>query len=191
MVARPDRSPERCLVSLEDRNSLDWCKCEAEFFEPAPVQRWRFVLPAHWVVLMVQMKRVYEAATRDDGKRLLVDRLWPRGLSKERAAVHEWLKDVAPSTELRKWFGHDPAKWKEFQVRYRKELATNGEAVKKLKQHAKEGNVTLLYGAKDMVHNEAAVLLAMLKRSRGQGRDSTKAAGGRIEVTGGRNDTKK
>ena len=71
---------------------------------------------------MVQLKRVYEKPSRKDGFRILVDRLWPRGLTKERAAVKLWLKDVAPSTELRKWFGHDPAKWKQFQVRYRKEL---------------------------------------------------------------------
>ena len=71
---------------------------------------------------MVQLKRVYEKPSRKDGVRILVDRLWPRGLTKERAAVKLWLKDVAPSTELRKWFGHDPAKWKQFQVRYRKEL---------------------------------------------------------------------
>ena len=75
---------------------------------------------------MIQLKRVYEKPSRKDGMRILVDRLWPRGMTKERAAVNLWLKDVAPSTELRKWFGHDPAKWKQFQARYRKELREEG-----------------------------------------------------------------
>ena len=96
---------------------------------------------------LIQLKRVYERPSRTDGLRILVDRLWPRGLTKQRAAVKLWLKDVAPSTELRKWFGHDPAKWKQFQVRYRKELREQREAIKLLRQKSKEHTVTLLYGA--------------------------------------------
>jgi len=111
---------------------------------------------------MIQLKRVYEKPSRADGLRILVDRLWPRGLSKERAAVKLWLKDVAPSTELRKWFDHDPAKWKQFQVRCRKELRENKDAVKLLKQKAKEHIVTLLHGARDEEHNEAIVLKKIL-----------------------------
>jgi uncharacterized protein YeaO (DUF488 family) len=107
---------------------------------------------------MIQVKRVYEKPSRKDGVRILVDRLWPRGLTKERAAVSLWLKDVAPSTELRKWFGHDPAKWKEFQVRYRKELRQQKDALKLLKQKSEERTVTLVYGARDEEHNEAVVL---------------------------------
>ncbi len=107
---------------------------------------------------MIQLKRVYEKPSRKDGLRILVDRLWPRGLTKERAAVKLWLKDVAPSTELRKWFGHDPAKWKQFQVRYRKELREKKDAVKLLKEKCEEHTVTLMYGAKDEEHNEAVVL---------------------------------
>jgi uncharacterized protein YeaO (DUF488 family) len=107
---------------------------------------------------MIQVKRVYEKPSRKDGVRILVDRLWPRGLTKERAAVKLWLKDVAPSSELRKWFGHDPAKWKEFQVRYRKELRQKKDALNLLKQKSDDRTVTLVYGARDEQHNEALVL---------------------------------
>ena len=107
---------------------------------------------------MIQLKRVYEKPSRKDGVRILVDRLWPRGLTKERAAVNLWLKDVAPSSELRKWFGHDPAKWKEFQVRYRKELRQKKDALTLLKQKSEDRTVTLVYGARDEQHNEAVVL---------------------------------
>ena len=107
---------------------------------------------------MIQLKRVYEKPSRKDGVRILVDRLWPRGLTKERAAVTLWLKDVAPSSELRKWFGHDPVKWKEFQVRYRKELRQKKDVLKLLKQKSEERTVTLVYGARDEQHNEAVVL---------------------------------
>lgn len=112
---------------------------------------------------MVQLKRVYEKPSRKDGMRILVDRLWPRGVSKERAAVQLWLKDVAPSTELRKWFGHDPAKWKEFQGRYRKELQEKKDAFKLLKQKSQECTVTLVYAARDEEHNEALVLKGILE----------------------------
>ncbi len=111
---------------------------------------------------MIQLKRVYEKPSATDGERILVDRLWPRGLTKERAAVDLWLKDVAPSTELRKWFDHDPAKWKEFQSRYRKELRTAKEAIGLLKKRSKAGTITLLYGARDETHNEARVLKSRL-----------------------------
>src|SRR6185503_19079774 len=101
---------------------------------------------------MIRLKRVYEKPSRKDGVRILVDRLWPRGLTKERAAVTLWLKDVAPSSELRKWFGHDPVKWKEFQVRYRKELRQKKDVLKLLKQKSEERTVTLVYGARDEQH---------------------------------------
>jgi uncharacterized protein YeaO (DUF488 family) len=113
---------------------------------------------------MIQLKRVYEKPSRKDGVRILVDRLWPRGLTKERAAVSLWLKDVAPSSELRKWFGHDPAKWKEFQVRYRKELRQKRDALKLLKQKSEDRMVTLVYGARDEQHNEAVVLRKLVGR---------------------------
>ena len=111
---------------------------------------------------MIQLKRVYEKPSRQDGFRILVDRLWPRGLTKDRAAVDLWLKDVAPSTELRKWFGHDPEKWKEFQSRYRKELKEQKEALSLLKQKSQERTVTLVYGARDQEHNEALVLKRLI-----------------------------
>ena len=112
---------------------------------------------------MIRVKRVYEKPSRDDGFRVLVDRLWPRGLTKERAALSLWLKDVAPSAELRKWFGHEPARWKGFQARYRKELARRKDALKLLRQKARERTVTLLYGARDEEHNEARVLKKVLE----------------------------
>jgi uncharacterized protein YeaO (DUF488 family) len=112
---------------------------------------------------MIKLKRVYESPLPGDGLRVLVDRLWPRGLTKKRAAVDLWAKDVAPSTELRKWFGHDPAKWKEFQVRYRKELRQKKDALKLLKQKSEDRTVTLVYGARDEQHNEAVVLRKLVE----------------------------
>lgn len=110
----------------------------------------------------VQMKRVYETPDKDDGTRILIDRLWPRGLTREKAKVDLWLKEIAPSTELRKWFGHDPEKWKEFQKKYKKEIKENKDTWKILQDKVKEGKVTLIYGAKDEEHNDARVLLEML-----------------------------
>jgi len=115
---------------------------------------------------VIRLKRVYERPSRKDGWRILVDRLWPRGLTKERAAVKLWLKELAPSTELRKWFGHDPAKWKPFQVRYRQELRGKKDAIHLLKQKSEEHTVTLVYGARDEEHNEALVLKSVLEGHR-------------------------
>lgn len=106
---------------------------------------------------------MYEPRSASDGKRILVDRLWPRGLSKEKAGVDLWLKDIAPSTKLRKWFGHDPDKWPEFQTRYRAEVRENAKLLTALKREAKAGPVTLLFGAKDEEHNEAIILQSVLK----------------------------
>ncbi|HEX6963855.1 MAG TPA: DUF488 domain-containing protein [Lacipirellula sp.] len=104
----------------------------------------------------IQIKRVYEEPHKSDGYRVLVDRLWPRGLTKERAALDEWRKELAPSTELRKWFAHDAAKWKGFQSRYQDELAEKADLLAELKR--RRGKVTLLYAARDEQHNEAVVL---------------------------------
>ena len=106
----------------------------------------------------IKIKRVYEVPEKNDGYRILVDRLWPRGLTKEKAAVDLWLKNIAPTTELRKWFGHEPEKWDEFKKKYLVELKENKESVSILKDHLKKGPVTLLYAARDQVHNEALVL---------------------------------
>ena len=107
---------------------------------------------------IIKLKRIYEKPENADGFRVLVDRLWPRGISKERARLDLWLKDVAPSTELRKWFSHDPKKWTEFKKRYRRELSKN-PAFEELRSAAKKHKcVTLLFGAKDEERNEAAVL---------------------------------
>ncbi|MGB6745960.1 MAG: DUF488 domain-containing protein [Terracidiphilus sp.] len=110
----------------------------------------------------IRIKRVYEEPDGEDGTRILVDRLWPRGLTKEKAKVELWLKDVAPSTELRKWFAHDPARWAEFQSRYLEELKRNKEQLSLLRQEAAKGSVTLVYGAKDQQHNEAVILQRLL-----------------------------
>lgn len=107
---------------------------------------------------MIRVKRVYDPPAPEDGYRVLVDRLWPRGLKKADAAIDQWLKDVAPSTPLRKWFGHDPAKWDEFRRRYAAELDANPEAVALLRERAAAGTVTLLFGARDREHNDAVAL---------------------------------
>ena len=110
----------------------------------------------------VKLKRAYELPAADDGTRVLVDRLWPRGVSKEHAALDQWMKDISPSTELRKWFGHDPARWEEFCRRYTEELHQNAELVSQLRSLAREGPVTLVYSAHDEVHNDAIVLRDLL-----------------------------
>lgn len=114
--------------------------------------------------MSIKIKRVYEEPTDGDGTRVLVDRLWPRGLTKEKAQVGVWMKEVAPSTELRKWFGHDPEKWKRFKGRYETELRHNRPLIETLTKKAKEGTVTLVYGARDEKHNEALVLKQFLER---------------------------
>jgi uncharacterized protein YeaO (DUF488 family) len=114
-------------------------------------------------VAEIHLKRAYEEPSKNDGLRVLVERLWPRGLTKERAAVDLWLKDVAPSPELRKWFGHDPARWEQFQERYRQELWEKKDAVRLLKQKATVGSVTLVYAARDEEHNGALVLKRFLQ----------------------------
>jgi uncharacterized protein YeaO (DUF488 family) len=113
---------------------------------------------------MIQTKRAYEQPAPSDGYRILVDRLWPRGLSKEKARIDLWLKEIAPSAELRKWFGHDPLKWTEFKNRYATELNDNPDCVSVLRERMKEGRITLVYGAKDENHNNAAALKEMLVR---------------------------
>jgi uncharacterized protein YeaO (DUF488 family) len=115
----------------------------------------------------VTARRVYEPAEPSDGRRVLVDRLWPRGLSKDRAHLDEWLKAVAPSDELRRWYGHEPAKFPEFRQRYEAELAEPGpaEALRHLRDEAQSGPVTLLTATKDLEHSEAEVLAQLLRSS--------------------------
>ena len=114
--------------------------------------------------MSIKIKRVYEQPTDDDGSRVLVDRLWPRGLTKEKAHVDLWLKEIAPGTELRQWFRHDPEKWKRFRGRYETELRHNAELIEMLTKKAREGTITLMYGARDEKHNEALVLKQFLER---------------------------
>jgi uncharacterized protein YeaO (DUF488 family) len=113
---------------------------------------------------MLQMKRAYDPPSSRDGYRVLIDRLWPRGVAKEELKLDDWLKDLAPSAELRRWFGHDPAKWSEFQKRYRAELATGSARGKlhDLAERALDEPVTLVYSAKDEEHNDAVVLKKLL-----------------------------
>jgi uncharacterized protein YeaO (DUF488 family) len=110
----------------------------------------------------VRLKRAYESPSADDGTRVLIDRLWPRGVKKTDAAIDHWMRELAPSTELRKWFGHDPARWEEFRRRYIAELRENGEELSRLRDMAQEGVVTLVYAARDEAHNDAVVLKEIL-----------------------------
>jgi len=114
---------------------------------------------------MIRIKRIYEQVAEEDGFRILVDRLWPRGLSKEKAKVDLWMKEVAPSGELRKWFSHDPAKWAEFKKKYEKELVAKQPLLKEIRRMEKDkGTVTLLYSARDVEHNNAVALKAVLEK---------------------------
>jgi len=115
-------------------------------------------------MLKLKLKRVYEEPAPQDGVRLLVDRLWPRGLSKERARVDRWLKEIAPSDELRRWFGHDPAKWREFKSRYLLELGDQRPLLAEIEELARSETVTLLYAAHDEEHNNALVLKELLEK---------------------------
>ena len=118
---------------------------------------------------MIQLKRAYEEPSDEDGARILVERLWPRGLTKRKAAVHFWLKDLAPSAELHKWFAHDPAKWKQFERRYWKELRAKKGPVDLLRPKAKDGPVALVYAARDQEHNGALALKEFLERGKQRG----------------------
>jgi uncharacterized protein YeaO (DUF488 family) len=116
----------------------------------------------------IRFKRAYEPPAKVDGMRVLIDRLWPRGVTKERAAVDHWFRDLAPSTELRKWFGHDPDRWTEFRRRYKVELMQHEERLDELLRMAAHAPVTLVYGARDESHNDAVVLKeALLERAHG------------------------
>ena len=106
----------------------------------------------------VRVKRAYEPSAADDGTRILIDRLWPRGVKKVDAAIDHWAKDIAPSTALRKWFGHDPARWQEFRMRYAAEVDAHPEKLGELRALAQQGTITLIYSAHDEVHNDAVAL---------------------------------
>lgn len=114
------------------------------------------------MTLHIQIKRAYEKPSLDDGIRILVDRLWPRGLSKKSAGIDQWAKEIAPSTELRKWFSHDPARWKEFNRRYKAELQGQAEKLEDIRRLARREPITLVYGARDELHNDAIVLRDIL-----------------------------
>jgi uncharacterized protein YeaO (DUF488 family) len=114
----------------------------------------------------VRLKRVYDKPARADGRRILVDRVWARGLAKREAQIDDWLKEIAPSSGLRKWFGHDPARWKEFKKRYAAELENQREQVERLAREAKKRTLTLLFGAKDKEQNNAVALKEYIEKLR-------------------------
>jgi uncharacterized protein YeaO (DUF488 family) len=114
----------------------------------------------------VRLKRAYEPAARSDGYRVLIDRLWPRGVSRADAQLDQWAREIAPSTELRQWFGHDPARFDEFRRRYLEELATQTETLRALRRRAREETLTLVFAAHDSRHNDAVVLAEVLRRGR-------------------------
>ena len=116
----------------------------------------------------IRLKRAYDPPARADGRRVLVDRVWPRGLSKERLRLDSWLKEAAPSTSLRKWFDHDPAKWDEFTTRYFRELDSRPDVIADLRELCREGTVTLLFGARETRYNNAVALKTYLERRRGK-----------------------
>jgi uncharacterized protein YeaO (DUF488 family) len=123
-------------------------------------------MPQKQSVENVRIKRAYEPASRTDGTRILVDRLWPRGLKKTDAKIDVWLKEIAPSTELRKWFGHDPERWPEFRKRYKAEARRHPEELARLRSLAKKGPLTLVYSAHDESHNDAVVLRSLIVQQR-------------------------
>ena len=125
---------------------------------------------------MIQLKRAYDPASSTDGTRLLVERLWPRGVKKTSLKIERWLKDVAPSTELRKWFSHDPAKWEKFRSRYFDELKANSESWQPIVEAAHEGKVTLIYSSHDADHNNAVALREFLQRQLRKKRSAHKRA---------------
>ena len=116
---------------------------------------------------MIRVKRVYDPPSGDDGERILVDRLWPRGLTKERARVDLWLKEVAPTKELRTWYGHDPARWEEFRRRYRAELSEKPDLIRILEKKAERGTITLVYSSREEMQNNAVALKMYLEGEQG------------------------
>ena len=114
--------------------------------------------------MAIEIKRIYDPAEPTDGYRVLIDRVWPRGVSRDRAKLDEWARDLAPSDELRRWFGHDPERFDEFRARYRDELKPQRKKLDELRRRAGRGTVTILYGARDRKHNNAAVLAELLRR---------------------------
>ena len=121
----------------------------------------------------IKLKRAYEPAAADDGARILIDRLWPRGVTKADAAIDQWVKDIAPSTALRKWFGHDPERWGEFRRRYVAEVHRNPEQLSQLRALARQGRITLVYSAHDEIHNDAVVLRDFLLGRQAKGKAET------------------
>jgi uncharacterized protein YeaO (DUF488 family) len=134
---------------------------------------------------MIKVKRVYVPPAPDDGRRFLVDRVWPRGISKDAAKTEAWVKEAAPSNELRRWFGHDPQRWAEFARRYRRELESRPDVLAPLLQAAREGDVTLVYSARDEQHNQAVVLRDVLQDLLERARHTPSMTRSNVEGSGG------
>jgi uncharacterized protein YeaO (DUF488 family) len=126
--------------------------------------------------MAVRLKRAYEPAAAADGFRVLIDRIWPRGVSREQAHLDEWARELAPSSDLRRWFSHDPDRFAEFRRRYRAELAAQEARLRELRQRAREGTLTLVYAARDTKHNDAVVLAEILRRGAKPKRDEKEEA---------------
>ena len=142
------------------QGSSDKAKASAQAgrFRSQHLEDWLSKLMAKTPAANVKLKRAYEPPAAADGTRILIDRLWPRGISKEKAALDQWMKEIAPSTKLRKWFGHDPARWDEFRRRYATEVHDNAALLDRLRSFARAGPITLVYSAHDELHNDAVVL---------------------------------
>jgi uncharacterized protein YeaO (DUF488 family) len=126
--------------------------------------------------MAVRLKRAYEPAAAADGSRVLIDRIWPRGVSREQAQLDEWARELAPSSQLRRWFSHDPDRFAEFRRRYRAELAAQEAKLRELRQRARQGTLTLVYAARDTEHNDAVVLAELLRRGAKPKRDEKEDA---------------
>jgi uncharacterized protein YeaO (DUF488 family) len=161
VVPPPAGRGVKCRAAVEPRRIADgvrtrWCERVRSATLSLRMER----------AMDIRLKRAYEPATASDGYRVLVDRLWPRGVSPEKARLDAWERAIAPSTELRRWFGHDPARFDEFRRRYVDELAAQSATLRELRRHARKEPLTLVYAARDTEHNEAVVLAQLLRRGR-------------------------
>jgi uncharacterized protein YeaO (DUF488 family) len=163
------------MVSYRIAKSFEWPSILAPMSAEIRSHAWSKQMSKRIAAANVQLKRAYERPAPRDGTRILIDRLWPRGMTKKSAAIDEWFKDIAPSTALRRWFGHDPDRWEEFRDRYSGEVRQNPGQLEKLRALARQGPVTLVYSAHDEVHNDAVVLRDLLLERRVAARSSNRS----------------
>lgn len=156
------RGAEEHRLSYRIAKSFEWPSILAPMSAEIRSHAWSKQMSKRIAAANVQLKRAYERPAPRDGTRILIDRLWPRGMTKKSAAIDEWFKDIAPSTALRQWFGHDPYRWEEFRHRYSTEVRQNPDQLDKLRALARQGPITLVFSAHDEVHNDAVVLRDLL-----------------------------